>query len=89
MNQIDQKPVAAFRIDGGGADGPRGFATYSARGKPRLAGYRAALRAPILLPMWPLSGCLTVSEPKLCHGRFWRVVRAWSMITGDVQTVDI
>ena len=36
-----------------------------------------------------LSGCLMASEPKVCHDRFWEVVRAWSMITGDVQIVDI
>jgi hypothetical protein len=91
VNQIDQKPVAALRIDGGGADGPRGL-RHIFRPRQAEAGWlssRSAGTHPAADVAPVLSGCLAVSEPKVCHGRFWRVVRAWSMITEDVQIVDI
>ncbi len=90
MNQIDQNPVAAFRIDGGGTDGPRG-PRHIFRPTQAEAGWlsnRSAGTHPATDVAPVLSGCLTVSEPKVCHGRLWRVVRAWSMITGDVHVVD-
>jgi hypothetical protein len=90
VNQIDQKPVAAFRIDGGGTDGPRGLRRIF-RPRQAEAGWlssRSAGTHPTTDVAPVLSGCLTVSEPKVCHRRFWRVVRAWSMITRDLQIVD-
>jgi hypothetical protein len=91
VNQIDQKPVAAFRIDGGGTDDPRGL-RHIFRPRQAEAGWlssRSAGTHPATDVAPVLSSCLTVSEPKVCHGRFWRLARAWSMITGDVQIVVI
>jgi hypothetical protein len=62
---------------------------YSTRGMPGLAGYRAALSGTHPATDGVRSGCLMVGEPKVCHGRFWRVVRARSMVTGDVRILGI
>jgi len=67
VNQIDQKPVAAFRIDGGGADGPRGL-RHIFRPRQAEAGWlssRCAGTHPAADVAPVLSGCLTVSEPKV------------------------
>jgi hypothetical protein len=90
-NRIDQKPVAAFRIDDGSTDGPRGLRPIF-RPRQAEAGWlsiRSVGTHPATDVASALSTVFMASEPKVCRRRFWRVVRARSMVTRDVRIVDI